>query len=71
LREVAKHCPADRLLLETDSPYGNSQKRMGEPNRPAYLVDTAELVAELRGISVEQLADQERSNAIALFQKMK
>ena len=71
LREVVKHCPADRLLLETDSPYGNSQKRMGEPNRPAYLVDTAELVAELRGISLEQLADQERANAITLFQKMK
>jgi TatD DNase family protein len=71
LREVVKHCPADRLLLETDSPYGNSQKRMGMPNRPAYLIDTAELVAELRGISLEQLADQERANAITLFQKMK
>src|ERR1041385_145417 len=71
LREGAKRCPADRLLLETDAPYGNPQKRMGVPNRPAYMIDTAELVAELRGISVEQLADQERANAIALFQKMK
>jgi len=71
LREVVKRCPADRLLLETDSPYGNAQKRMGVPNRPAYLVDTAELVAELRGISLEQLADQERANSITLFQKMK
>ena len=71
LREVVKHCPADRILLETDSPYGNAQKRMGVPNRPAYLVDTAEVVAELRGITMEQLGDQERSNAIALFQKMK
>ena len=71
LREVVKKCPFDRLLLETDAPYGNPQKRMGEPNRPAYLIDTAELVANLRGISLEQLADQERSNAIGLFQKMK
>ena len=71
LRDVVKRCPADRLLLETDSPYGNSQQRMGMPNRPAYLIDTAELVAELRGISLEQLADQERANAINLFQKMK
>ena len=71
LRDVVKRCPADRLLLETDSPYGNAQKRMGVPNRPAYLIDTAEVVAQLRGISVEQLGDQERSNAIALFQKMK
>jgi Tat protein secretion system quality control protein TatD with DNase activity len=44
---------------------------MDEPNRPAYLIDTAEVVAELREISLEQLADQERANAIALFQKMK
>jgi Tat protein secretion system quality control protein TatD with DNase activity len=44
---------------------------MSVPNRPAYLVDTAQAVAELRGISLEQLGDQERSNAIALFQKMK
>jgi len=58
-------------LLETDSPYGNSQKRMGLPNRPAYLIDTAELVAELRGVSLEQLADQERANATTVFQKMK
>ena len=71
LREVVKRCPADRILLETDSPYGNAQKRMGVPNRPAYLVDTAEVVAELRGITMEQLGDQERSNAIALFSKMK
>ena len=71
LRDVVRRCPADRLLLETDSPYGNAQKRMGVPNRPAYLVDTAEVVAELRGISLEQLADQERTNAIALFPKMK
>jgi TatD DNase family protein len=71
LREVVKHCPADRLLLETDSPYGNAQKRMGVPNRPAYLLDTAEVVAELRGMRLEKLADQERANAIALFPKMK
>jgi TatD DNase family protein len=71
LRDVVRRCPADRILLETDSPYGNAQKRMGVPNRPAFLLDTAELVAELRGISLEQLGDQERANAITLFQKMK
>ena len=71
LREVVKQCPADRLLMETDSPYGNAQKRMGVPNRPAYLLDTAELVAELRGVSLQELAEQERANAYALFKKMK
>lgn len=71
LRDVVRRCPADRLLLETDSPYGNAQKRMGVPNRPAYLLDTAEVIAELRGLSVEALAEQERANAYAVFKKMK
>jgi TatD DNase family protein len=70
LREVVKRCPADRLLLETDSPYGQAHKRMGVPNRPAYLLDTATLVAELRGISLQELGEIERANAFALFRKM-
>ena len=71
LRDVVKRCPADRLLLETDSPYGNAHKRMGVPNRPEYLLDTAELVAELREITMVELAEQEKLNAYALFRKMK
>jgi TatD DNase family protein len=71
LREVVKRCPEDRLLLETDSPYGNAHKRMGVPNRPAYLVDTAEMVAELRGLSLDRLAEIESRNALALFTRMK
>jgi TatD DNase family protein len=70
LRDVVKRCPADRLLLETDSPYGQAHIRMGVPNRPAYLLDTATLVAELRGISIEELAEIERANAFALFRKL-
>jgi TatD DNase family protein len=70
LRDVAKRCPADRLLLETDSPYGQAHKRMGVPNRPAYLLDTATLVADLREIDLEELAEIERANALALFRKM-
>jgi TatD DNase family protein len=71
LREVVKQCPEDRLLLETDSPYGNAHKRMGVQNRPAYLLDTAQLVADLRDISLEQLGAQETANALALFQRMR
>lgn len=71
LREVVQRCPADRLLLETDSPYGNAQKRMGVPNRPEYLLDTAELVAELRGVSLVELAERETANAYQLFPRMK
>src|SRR5207244_5765942 len=49
LREVVNRCPADRLLLQTDSPYGTAQKRLGVPQRPAYLGDPAGLAAEVRG----------------------
>jgi TatD DNase family protein len=70
LRDVVKRCPADRLLLETDSPYGNAHRRMGVPNRPAYLLDTAEPVAELRGLKVEQLGELETANALALFTRI-
>ena len=70
LREVVKSCPADRLLLETDSPYGNAHKRMGVPNRPAYLLDTAEVVAELRRLKLDELGELETANALALFTRM-
>jgi Tat protein secretion system quality control protein TatD with DNase activity len=43
---------------------------MGVANRPAYLIDTAELVAELRGVSIEDLASLECANALALFSRM-
>ena len=70
LREVVRQCPADRLLLETDSPYGNAHQRMGVQNRPAYLIDTAVLVAELRELSVEELGRIESDNALRLFTRM-
>jgi TatD DNase family protein len=71
LREVVKRCPPDRLLLETDSPYGNAHKRMGVQNRPAYLFDTAEVVAELRGLEPSELDDLETANAMALFTRIR
>jgi len=71
LREVARACPADRLLLETDSPFGQPAARKREPqNRPAFLVDTAAVVAEVRGISLEELAEIEWRNAHRLFQRL-
>jgi len=71
LREVVKRCPADRLLLETDSPYGNAHKRMGVPNRPAYLLDTAEVVAELRGLQLKELDELETENVMTLFTRIR
>ena len=69
LREVARTVPADRLLVETDAPWGTPRGRSGAM-RPAWMRDTAELVAELRGLSIEEFAALELGNARALFTKL-
>jgi TatD DNase family protein len=72
LREVVRRCPADRLLLETDSPFGLPAARKRErQNRPAFLVDTARVVAEVRGISPAELAEIEWRNALSLFTRLR
>ncbi len=68
LRETASRIPADRLLLETDSPYLTPHPHRGRrPNEPAMLVHTACCLAEVRDVSVEQLARQTTDNAMRLF----
>jgi TatD DNase family protein len=66
LREVARTCPAERLLLETDAPFGIPQGRR-PPNQPAWLVDTAERVAGLRGRDLAEICELESANASSLF----
>jgi len=70
LREVARTCPPDRLLLETDAPFGTPHGRRAKQNRPAWLLDTAKVVAELRRLSLEELAAIEETNAKSLFSKL-
>jgi len=65
--EVARLVPADRLLVETDSPYLAPIPHRGKRNEPAFVVDTARKVAELRGVTLEDLAEQTTRNAVALF----
>jgi len=67
LREAAAKLPAELLLVETDAPYLAPQTVRGKPNEPAYVVDTARLVAELRGESYEELEQTVEANARALF----
>lgn len=55
VRAAAAHCPLDRLLVETDSPYLAPVPHRGRPNQPAWVVDVGRAVAELRGIDVESL----------------
>jgi TatD DNase family protein len=70
LRAVARAVPADRLLLETDAPWGTPRGRQG-PMRPAWMVDTAEVVARVRGLRLQELVELERANAGALFPRLR
>ncbi len=67
LQEAAHFCPADRLLVETDSPYLAPVPMRGKRNEPAFVYYVAEMVAQLRGVSTEELADTAARNACRLF----
>jgi len=68
LRAVAATIPADRLLVETDSPYLTPHPfRSQRPNEPHLVIHTAQCLAETRGISLEELAQITTANALRLF----
>jgi TatD DNase family protein len=67
IQEVAKRMPLDRMLLETDCPYLAPNPFRGKPNEPSYMRQTAEFIANLRGISTEELAQQTTHNFFTLF----
>ena len=67
LREAARRVPADRLLVETDSPYLSPQPRRGRPNEPANVVHTVAALAEARGDDPAELAARLDANAAAAF----
>jgi TatD DNase family protein len=69
LQEFARKIPEDRLLVETDSPFLAPVPHRGKTCEPAFVRNTAEFVAALRGESVEALADNTTRNFYALFQK--
>jgi len=65
--EVASRIPLDRLLIETDCPYLAPVPVRGKRNEPAYVRYTAEKIAELRGVTLEELAEATTKNAARLF----
>ncbi len=67
LREVARAIPVERLLVETDCPYLAPQPYRGKRNEPAYVRCTAETLAEVKGLSLEDVARITTRNAIKLF----
>jgi TatD DNase family protein len=67
VREVARRVPIERLLIETDAPWLAPVPNRGKDNEPAFVADTAKYLAELRGISLEELAARTSANFNSLF----
>lgn len=71
IRDVAAEIPADRILVETDSPYLSPEPKRGHrPNEPALVFHTAARVAEVRGVTLEEFANQTSENAERLFDRL-
>ncbi len=71
LREIAAEIPRDRLLVETDAPYLAPMPHRGSRNEPAFVVNTAAVLAETLGVTPEEIARQTTENFFRLFQKVK
>ncbi len=70
LREIAADLPLDRLLVETDAPYLAPTPYRGKRNEPSYVVETAKVLAEARGMSVEEIWRVTTDNFFRLFSKV-
>ena len=70
LRAIAAELPADRILVETDAPYLAPGKMRGKRNEPSFVVETAKVLAGIRTVSVEQIAEQTTQNFFRLFSRV-
>ncbi len=70
LRDVIKTVPLDRLLVETDAPFLAPMPHRGKTNEPAFVVHTARLLAEMKGVDETQLANATTDNFFRLFTKV-
>jgi TatD DNase family protein len=69
LRAIAATLPSDRILVETDAPYLAPGRYRGKRNEPSYVTETARVLAETRGVSIDELARQTTDNFFRLFSK--
>ena len=67
LQEIARWVPLDRILIETDSPYLAPVPFRGKQNEPAFVKHVAEFLAELKGISIDEVAKHTTDNFVQLF----
>lgn len=69
LREIFKDVPMDRLLVETDAPFLAPVPFRGKRNEPSFVVKTAEMLASVKGVSFEEIAQRTTENFLTLFSK--
>jgi TatD DNase family protein len=70
LRAIAAELPSERILVETDAPYLAPGRHRGKRNEPAYVVETAKVLAETRKVGFEEIARQTTENFFRLFSKV-
>jgi TatD DNase family protein len=71
VREVCKAIPLEQILVETDSPYLAPEPHRGKRCEPAYVVETTRMLAQIKGLSLEEVAAITTDNALRLFAQMR
>ncbi len=70
IRDLAAELPADRIMVETDAPFLAPGKFRGKRNEPSFVVETAKVLAQVRGVSLEEIARQTTDNFYRFFDKV-
>lgn len=70
VRDVAAEIPLDRIMVETDAPFLAPGKYRGKRNEPSFVTETAKALAELRGVSFEEISGQTTENFFRFFDKV-
>jgi TatD DNase family protein len=70
IRDIAAELPADRIMVETDAPFLAPGKYRGKRNEPSYVVETAKVLAETRGVSLDEISRQTTETFFRLFDKV-
>lgn len=70
IRDIAAELPADRIMVETDAPYLAPGKFRGKRNEPSFVVETAKVLADVRGVSLDEISRQTTENFFRLFDKV-